>query len=229
MEERVSGLLYAIPDIHGRLDLLQELLLSIPLAKDDKMIFLGDYVDRGPNPAGVIRLLRDFQSPQVICLAGNHEWLMIDALTHGLQTSRQGQLWAINGAGTTMKSYAGNLKQMEEDARWLASLPLSHEEPGFFFSHAPVHDAEMLPYRREALTWNYWELHEEEKFGKRHEGRVGVCGHIHRLQEGLTSPRFYDHYLYLDCGCGCRPEAPLVAVEVRSRTVYQVSQRGGLR
>jgi hypothetical protein len=68
------------------------------------------------------------------------------------------------------------------------------------------------------LTWTY---HDDEwgvarDFGN---GIVGVCGHIHRLRKGIMAPRFYDHYIYADSGCGCSPNAPLVAVEVNTREV----------
>lgn len=216
--------LYAIPDIHGRVDLLTDLMFKIPKAAEDKIIFLGDYVDRGPDAYGVIAYLRQLQEDrpkQVVCLAGNHEWLMIDALTQGPHSSAW-MLWMINGGHTTLNSYIGHESLMDEHVRWLSLLPLSHEEPGFFFSHAPIEKDAPLPYEREQLTWGHWDLHEEGHSEKHHEGRVGVCGHIHRLREGITKPRFYEHYLYLDCGCGCLPGAPLVAVDVKTRACYEV-------
>lgn len=70
---------YAIGDIHGCLDQLQRL---VELCERDagegrsKLIFLGDYIDRGPDSRGVIEFLIDLQkwSPdEIICLRGNHE------------------------------------------------------------------------------------------------------------------------------------------------------------
>lgn len=219
----MRGRLLAIPDIHGRLDLLEALMQRIDLQPEDQAIFLGDYIDRGPDSRGVLDYLQALKAErptQVEMLGGNHEWLMIDALSKGGQ---HWLLWMVNGGGATMRSFENERVIAEHYATWLATLPLQHEEPGFFFSHAPVHALADPPYRREVLTWSYWDLPKEGVIDKHHSGRVGVCGHIHRLREGRMAPRFYDHYIYCDCGCGCLPTAPLVAVNVRDRSVISVS------
>lgn len=79
---------YAVGDIHGRLDLLEELLALI--AKDDagrppaetRLIFLGDLIDRGPESAGVVERLRGLalQRPSLGLLLGNHEEVFLAAL-----------------------------------------------------------------------------------------------------------------------------------------------------
>ena len=50
-------MLYAIGDIHGERDLLEELLASLPLRDEDRLLFVGDYVDRGPDSRGVVDTL----------------------------------------------------------------------------------------------------------------------------------------------------------------------------
>src|SRR5262249_891489 len=77
-DDTLALLPYAIGDVHGCLDELRRLLASI---EDDaktrpyKLVFVGDYIDKGPDSAGVIETVMRMQanaSPQVICLKGNH-------------------------------------------------------------------------------------------------------------------------------------------------------------
>ena len=55
-------MLYAIGDIHGEVKLLEDLLEKVPSKKDDRFVFVGDYVDRGSDSKGVVDLLIDEQS-----------------------------------------------------------------------------------------------------------------------------------------------------------------------
>ena len=74
--------LLAIGDIHGYLDKLRRLLDLVQPTANDKVIFLGDYVDRGPDSRGVLDELIRFgeRFPQTIFLRGNHEQMFMDAL-----------------------------------------------------------------------------------------------------------------------------------------------------
>src|SRR5580704_5641133 len=98
---------YAIGDVHGRLDLLTEAIEAIGSHVGDapfRVVFLGDYVDRGPDSRGVIDLLMDLQKRwPVVCLKGNHEELMIQAVTH----PHGGRLrrWLEYGGDETLRSY----------------------------------------------------------------------------------------------------------------------------
>ncbi|CAN5682365.1 metallophosphoesterase family protein [soil metagenome] len=79
----MAGRTFAVGDIHGDLAALETLFARVPqLATSDTVVFLGDYVDRGPDSAGVVRWLREFAastSAKVVFLRGNHEdaWLQI--------------------------------------------------------------------------------------------------------------------------------------------------------
>lgn len=231
-QANTSGRLFAIPDIHGRRDLLDALLdqlfqrEKLDLSKD-KLIFLGDMIDRGKDSKGVldkIRSLAEANPETVIALAGNHEYLMLNACVRCRM--HDFELWLINGGGETLQSFPGE-KVDEDTLRWVAKLPLFHEEPGFFFSHAPVPKEEFRraenrgkPFTLEELTWTY---HDPETWISRDmtdEGKIGVCGHIHALRYGVMAPRFRDHYWFLDSGAGCSVKAPLVAVECRSQEVF---------
>lgn len=231
--------IFAIPDIHGRLDLLKALwerLLKEQFLDltQDKVVFMGDMIDRGPDSKGVLDFIKDLVDTHpnnVIALAGNHEWLAIDA--HIKPSYDNEYIWHVNGGLNTLKSFADPYtpghtpRRMPDDyIKWMAFLPLQHQEPGFFFSHAPVprENRRNIMYRGtpdfqpEELMWTY----DRDEFGVARDhgnGVVGVCGHIHALNKGVMAPRFYDHYIFADAGCGCSSKAPLVAIEVKSREV----------
>lgn len=226
--------IFAVPDIHGRLDLLNDLLSklesehSLDISKD-KLIFLGDMVDRGPDSYGVIcrvKTLCEANPNNVIALAGNHEWMGIMRYTRGLREDIE--LYEWNGGLQTDESYrlAGFSGITVDHLDWMAHLPLKHEEPGFFFSHAPapresyrnILNRGTSEFTPDELIWTY---HPDE-FGVARDhgnGIIGYCGHVHALKKGIFEPRFYDHYVYCDSGCGCSDKAPLVAVECGTKNV----------
>src|SRR3984893_9343329 len=85
LPERVR--IYAVGDVHGRADLLRQLFLRIDRdpqahpAKEAIHVFLGDYIDRGKDSAGVLDLLIDrSEAHQVYCLKGNHEIFLTEFL-----------------------------------------------------------------------------------------------------------------------------------------------------
>ncbi|MGB0086808.1 MAG: metallophosphoesterase family protein [Rhodomicrobiaceae bacterium] len=154
---------YAIGDIHGRLDLLDQLLemITADAAAAEPggraiLIFLGDYIDRGPDSRGVIeRLLTGLPDAfEPIFLRGNHE----EMLLRTLESSRNFELWAINGGLATARSYGidiGNrisayeidpsevtrqLKKAmpESHYEFLRQLPIAVELGDYLFVHAGV-------------------------------------------------------------------------------------------
>lgn len=134
--------LYAIPDMHGRLDLLDQALELLHkegyLPEKDLLIFLGDMIDRGPNSKGILDRIISLtvQYPEnVIALRGNHENLAVNANVKG--TNEYNCLWYMNGGRQTERSYP-NCRMSEEHVKFIATLPTSFEVQGFYFSHAPV-------------------------------------------------------------------------------------------
>ena len=101
----MAGRTLAIGDIHGNLDQFDALLEAITLTPDDHLILLGDYVDRGPDSAGVLKRILSLQKTHhVTAIKGNHEEMMLAA------RAGRGDLlleWTLNGGDTTLKSYAG--------------------------------------------------------------------------------------------------------------------------
>ncbi len=71
-----------ISDIHGEIDKFKKLLEEIQYnAKQDQLILLGDYVDRGPNARAVLEKVKELKEEGAFVLKGNHEDMMIKALT----------------------------------------------------------------------------------------------------------------------------------------------------
>ena len=177
---------YAIGDIHGRLDLLQSLLQGIisdsreaPVARN-LLIFLGDYVDRGPDSKGTIDFLIN-KLPggfEPVFLKGNHEDLMLDFLAARGMEAREhsGEGWLMNGGDTTLESYdvsvpdhamgvvpdedlltaARELKEQvpETHLSFLKNLKYYHVEGDFLFVHAGLRPGVSLARQSEAdMMW----------------------------------------------------------------------------
>jgi serine/threonine protein phosphatase 1 len=154
---------YAVGDIHGRADLLDRLLKR--LADDaDKcrperivVVFLGDFVDRGPNARAVVERLMagppaegGLAGGEWICLKGNHEEYMIRFLTE----LSVGASWLWNGGHATVQSYAAIPEGHEHDTaalqlllsralppshlRFLSRLRMMHVEGDYVFVHAGI-------------------------------------------------------------------------------------------
>jgi len=166
---------YAIGDIHGRADLLDQLLLRIDKDLDERPvaqaihIFLGDYIDRGPDSAGVLdRLVSRSQTHQTLCLKGNHEIYLLEFLENPAIL----KVWAQYGALTTLLSYglrptlnAGFEEQAELAAalcrtmpkshyQFLTQLPLSFTCGDYLFVHAGIRPGVPLSRQREEdLLW----------------------------------------------------------------------------
>lgn len=157
---------YAIGDIHGRLDLLNNLLRQIETdthgyAGRKLAIFLGDYIDRGPDSKGVIdRLLEPLPSGiETVCLLGNHEWAMLEFFT-SLDT---GAGWLTHGGMETLRSYGipmppgkptpERLAQLQmtlrerfpaEHKTWLEKCPTWYELGDYYFVHAGIRPSAQL-------------------------------------------------------------------------------------
>lgn len=163
--------LYAIGDIHGRVDLLQTLQHKIDADRaahpDQKHveIYLGDYVDRGADSAAVIDRLVDRQiSHGALCLSGNHEDMMLNALDDRAAFHH----WLTVGGYEAVLSYLNAPPEADEgklQAQWRASIPPRHLEflrtlgiyhvcGDYLFVHAGVRPGVPLPQQQRAdMMW----------------------------------------------------------------------------
>jgi serine/threonine protein phosphatase 1 len=120
-------LLYAVGDIHGEAEKLEELLDLLPLRQGDRLVFLGDYVDRGPSSFDVIaRLIELKDQYSCIFLLGNHESMFLDFLGWTDAAYFGGDAFLMNGGDRTLDSY-GYFSSDQPD-RSTFELPKDHEE-----------------------------------------------------------------------------------------------------
>jgi serine/threonine protein phosphatase 1 len=139
---------YAIGDIHGRLDLLDQLLALIEAdavgrGSVAKIVFTGDFVDRGADSFGVVeRLMAGPRRPgdRFVCLRGNHD----DLLVKGVTTDDALPEWARILFDHTIGSYGCDREswrrstELRRHAEFLASLPLTHDDGTHLFVHAGI-------------------------------------------------------------------------------------------
>jgi len=153
-----------IGDVAGRFDELMELLKIMP--QDEKILLVGDIIDRGPKSKEVIEWAMN--NPNVIVLMGNHEDMMLDAYN-----SLNQSMWEYNGGKTTLQSYdvlgddLGYHKIPKEHMEWMAKLPLVYEEPGLLVSHAPWMRGfdpkeDFMPFYKTKVLWNRYPAQEIE-------------------------------------------------------------------
>jgi serine/threonine protein phosphatase 1 len=145
--------LYAVGDIHGYADHLLDLharLLLDGLDPDrDVVVFLGDYIDRGPESRRVVETVRGYlrAHPHWIALMGNHEDMLLYLLQHGVDDREEFDLWWYQGGRETFLGYGGNLGHHRDHAGnlsevigpdhrdWFTSLPTMHETERHIFVH----------------------------------------------------------------------------------------------
>ena len=137
-----SSLTFAVGDIHGCLDKLERVVAACEAyagGRPSRFVFLGDYIDRGPDSRGVVEFLMRrqlaAQPGTVVCLRGNHEQLALDA--HADERAMPD--WLRNSAADTLSSYGRTDGRMSPaHLVWLAALPLCHDDGLRFFVHAGV-------------------------------------------------------------------------------------------
>jgi serine/threonine protein phosphatase 1 len=155
-----APLTFAVGDIHGQNEKLGALLdrcWKLSDGRAARFVFLGDYIDRGPDSRAVIDTLIDLQARQpnlVICLRGNHEASLL-AIVAGNESIFP--TWCNkNGGITTLKSYGvGDPAEIPAThLRWLNMLPLFHDDGRRFFVHAGIDPQRTLAEQREDdLLW----------------------------------------------------------------------------
>ncbi len=129
-----------IGDTHGMAAKLENLLGQIDRwcaanarAELHQLIFLGDYIDRGPDSRQVLQIVQCLQTKGAICLRGNHEQLMLRAT----ESERDRTNFLANGGGATVTSLCtpAAFRRAQE---WMRALPTSHEDELRYYVHAGI-------------------------------------------------------------------------------------------
>lgn len=220
---------YVVGDIHGRSKLLDLLIQDVPWdLASDKIVFLGDLIDRGGDAPGVVSRLIELQkhNPNVVVLRGNHEQMLLDCLDYGdLQ-------WLIpeNGGLATLSAYGYELESLrdvsdikipEEHVEFFRGLPFFHEDEQAIYVHAGL-----IPGKHpsdtdtDVLVWT-----RDLDFFKGYDGKLCFFGHTPTAflpREGRT--RRWGIYIHNGCvgiDTSGEDESPLSCVQVESFSVYQ--------
>lgn len=191
----------AIGDIHGCYDELKDLIETLEKEGEynkgiDKLVFTGDYIDRGEKSRQVIEFIRNLQknNDNVIALMGNHEDMLLSYIDDGNSN------WTWNGSGSTLDSYNGFTKQFHKDVQWIRTLPLYYEDEYTVFVHAGIdpykpmdkQDRFDLLWIREDFIYNPKEYHKRVVFG--HTPTMF-------LTEDTMPVRTYANNMNIDTGC----------------------------
>jgi serine/threonine protein phosphatase 1 len=199
---------YAIGDVHGCLNQLVALHYAIaadlaarPVA-ESVLIHIGDYVDRGPDSAGVLWLLMGTVAPPVtrrIDLMGNHELMMAEAV-EGANEQASG-VWLGNGGEETLSSYrvppgappsAWSRLLPIQHRQWIRQRDIAHIEGNYLFVHAGIRPGRALDQQTfEDMLWI------REPFLSNREERPVVVVHGHTPRE---EPEVFANRIGIDTG-----------------------------
>jgi serine/threonine protein phosphatase 1 len=212
----------AIGDIHGCSKAFDALLTLVAPAPQDRLIALGDYVDRGPDSRGVLdRLIELFDKNQFIPLRGNHDFLMTQA-RRGLDLD----MWMGFGGKETLASYGIS----DGDSINLSKVPARHwkflekdcrdwfETETHFFVHAYADPT--LPLKDQPTYLLHWEKLIDRV--EHHSGKIMVCGHT---KQKSGRPLNLETTVCIDTGV-YEPTGWLTCLEIETGHFWQANQAG---
>lgn len=232
---------YAIGDLHGQFDLLEAMsavilhLETILPAKRSRQVFLGDYVDRGPDTASVIEWLVNAPSAiERVCLCGNHEALMLGYL----ESPEALDAWRSVGGGDTLASY-GISRRLQGDRasrtrmwrefkltfpaqhrQFLSELHTVYQVGEYIFAHAGLRPG--VPLGQQSVRDLLWIRSEFLDSEAEFEGMV-VHGH-----SPARDVVFRRNRIGVDTGAYVTRVLSCVMLEADEATVIQVRPRGAV-
>ncbi len=210
---------FVIGDIHGCSKALRGLIDEICPSKEDTLIFLGDFIDRGPDSRGVVELVIELsQQTHVIGIRGNHEVMLMGVLVGGLDQA----WWRQSGGQSTVASYGGSLDRMPEaHLDFFRSLRCHHETEGEIFIHAG-YDPD-CPIEGTNDADRYWN-HRTTWPGPHCSGKRVYLGHTPQPTGEVLN---LGHVVCVDTYCF--GGGWLTAMDIDSHEVVQASRQGHLR
>lgn len=171
--------LVVIGDIHGRLDLLDDIMDEIARkAPNHRLVFVGDYIDRGPSSKEVLLRLADLPDAPVF-LMGNHETMMLeflgDPVSKGLRWLKHGGLATLDSFGISLDDSTDSAGIMDAQARlaetlsgetadWLGSLRSYWQSGNLVVTHAgPDPQLPMDAQDQESFLWGHQRFLRDER------------------------------------------------------------------
>lgn len=236
------GRTFAIGDVHGELAHLLALWDHMPgPTTDDTIVFLGDYLDRGADSAGVVRWIREvlplLTEAKIVCLLGNHEDAWLRVIDHGWPAF---VVPAGNGCRACAASFGADPEDLPalhtgeffpaDVVAWMRALPAWYEDEHAIYVHAGVPQEEgrwLHPREVEPNASLLWQR--APAFFESYRGKLVVVGHT---STGLLPPELSEHtpedpkdlwirgdVFATDTGAG--RGGFLTAVELPGRVVYE--------
>ncbi|MCC6745445.1 MAG: serine/threonine protein phosphatase [Acidobacteria bacterium] len=225
---------YVIGDVHGRYSQLTALLREVPcdLSKD-KLVFLGDLIDRGAQikevVSEVLRLRNEH--PNVVTLRGNHEQMLLDCVDFGDLS------WLIpeNGGQDTIAQYGCPLHEIDEledivipddHLEFFREMPLYHEDDLAIYVHAGlVEETPLEDVDEDVLLWS-----RDFSFYMHYAGKLCFFGHTPTRYLPRDGRRHeYDIFMASNCvgmDTGSEPDCPLSCLRVDDFTLWQTFADG---
>ena len=211
---------FVIGDIHGCAKALRTLIETIDPSADDELVFVGDYIDRGPDSRNVVDQVLSLSSVcKTVTLRGNHEVMLQGVTLGGLDDA----VWLANGGNTTVSSYGGKLSKIPDDhLHFYQNLRPYYETEDSIFVHANYDPALEMSQQDEMMI--YWKhlIHplpaahvSDKRVFVGHTPQAG--GHV--LDAG--------HLVGIDTYCF--GNGYLTAYEVSTSEMIQVDKHGHLR
>jgi serine/threonine protein phosphatase 1 len=184
---------FVIPDLHGRLDLLDIGLAEIAArskGEKDTIVTIGDYVDKGPASKGIIDRLMPGAGDRfaLVALKGNHDAMMADALRGDSKIAD----WLAKGGDAALASYGGNPADVPQShIHWLDQLRLLYVDTHRLYVHAGVDPGVSLDHQsEETLLW--------KRYPKGYSGGFGNLHVVHGHDNDPDGPLLYEGRTNLD-------------------------------
>jgi serine/threonine protein phosphatase 1 len=217
----------AIGDIHGCLRAFDAILQEVDPQREDVLVTLGDYVDRGPDAKGVLeRVLALGARCRIVPIKGNHDLMMLAAR----QDQEHFDEWLKTGGKQTLASYHAN----EDWQTFAETIPIRHwrflnddcvpyhETDAHFFVHANVYPD--LPLMEQPDYMLYWETLESDTWRQHESGKTMVCGHS---VQRSGRPLVLDHAICIDTWV--YGDGWLTCLDVGLEVYWQANERGQTR
>jgi serine/threonine protein phosphatase 1 len=224
----MAGRTIAIGDIHGCSKALAVLVEAIDPDPDDTIVFLGDYIDRGPDSFGVLeQVIALAQRCVVVPLRGNHEEMLISAARDHTAL----RAWLSCGGVEALRSYGWapggprrNLADWIPERHWqfLAACRTYYETATHLFVHAGY--APELPMDQQPRAVLLWRVTDARTVQPHISGKVAVVGHTPQRGGEILDLGFL-----LNIDTNCHRGGWLTALEVQTRRVWQADREGQLR
>jgi serine/threonine protein phosphatase 1 len=217
----MSGRTIAIGDIHGYSQSLAALLAAIDPKPADLIVPLGDFVDRGPDTPGAMKLLIELaRHCRLAPLLGNHDEMLLSVR----QIGRRFEEWLSYGGRETLDAYGvGSPQEIpEEHVQFLTNCFPFYETQTHLFVHAGYEEDQ--PLVMTSALWLRWESLRYRRPGPHYSGKPAIAGHTAQKDGEILD---LGHLKCIDTYC--YGGYWLTALDVLSGQVWQADPGGQLR